>query len=135
VHQAELFQFTTDLEVFGHGFSVAGCVLLHFLGQRHAYELTDFSYQVLRMRRYEESLPRAVHEQRFAQVEEDELYWVDVFVQGALEQRDVHVGVFALLDALVPRDPAKAAVGRAGVRSGGKVRAPLRYDPPPFFAD
>jgi hypothetical protein len=48
---------------FGHGFLLAGSLLLHLLGQRAVFELLDFSRLILRVHDHDE-LRRAVNTQR-----------------------------------------------------------------------
>ena len=43
----------TDIEVFGDGFQLAGCVILHFLGERGIFELNDYNHFLLRVHSYE----------------------------------------------------------------------------------
>lgn len=43
----------TNTAEFGHGFSLSGCMFIHLLGQRHMFELLDFSSLVLRMQEFE----------------------------------------------------------------------------------
>lgn len=43
----------TDAVQFGDGFGVAGAVIMHLLGQRHQFELLDFSYHVLNVNNFE----------------------------------------------------------------------------------
>ncbi|MBL2912048.1 hypothetical protein ELO03_29610, partial [Klebsiella pneumoniae] len=38
---------------FGHGFSLAGCLLLHLLHQKTHFDLTDLSLSLLRLRQRE----------------------------------------------------------------------------------
>jgi len=126
ISQNQRFESTTDLEVFGHGFGFAGSVLLHVLGQRAAYELTDYSSAILRLRKYEESLPLNVQEALFANVEEEEMEEVNEFIDSLQAQKDLHENVFALLDAqasklssaaLHTRNPDQAASVGRGVYS------------------
>jgi hypothetical protein len=44
---------------FGHGFTIAGCLLLHLLGQRSAFEVLDFSSHVLRLDAHERQVAAA----------------------------------------------------------------------------
>ena len=125
--QNELFENTTDLEVFGHGFSFAGCALLHLLDQRTIYELTDYSLEVLRLRKYEESLPRNHQEVLFGNVQQDEMADVNDFVDEVQAQSDFHGLVFALLDAQMPRVRGP----EQEMASGGRGA----YAPPSVFAD
>lgn len=43
----------TDAVQFGDGFGLAGAVIMHLLGQRHQFELLDFSYHVLNVNNFE----------------------------------------------------------------------------------
>ena len=47
-----LLEFTDD-EEFGHGFSIAGCMLIHLLAQRQRFELLDMSYHLLDVAKHE----------------------------------------------------------------------------------
>lgn len=43
----------TDAVQFGDGFGLAGAVIMHLLGQRHQFELLDFSCHVLNVNNFE----------------------------------------------------------------------------------
>ena len=43
----------TDIEVFGDGFQLCGCVILHYLGERGVFELNDYNHLLLRVHSYE----------------------------------------------------------------------------------
>lgn len=43
----------TDAVQFGDGFGLAGAVIMHLMGQRHQFELLDFSYHVLNVNNFE----------------------------------------------------------------------------------
>lgn len=48
----------TDAVQFGDGFGLAGSVIMHLLGQRHQFELLDFSYHVLNVHNFERCVQR-----------------------------------------------------------------------------
>jgi hypothetical protein len=48
-----LFAPTSNEAEFGHGFTIAGCLLLHLLGQRSSFEVLDFSSHVLQLNAHE----------------------------------------------------------------------------------
>ncbi|CAM9969264.1 unnamed protein product [Discosporangium mesarthrocarpum] len=45
----------TDAVQYGEGFSLAGAVLIHLLGQRQQFELLDFSYHIINVNASERS--------------------------------------------------------------------------------
>lgn len=93
------FAFNTDLEMFGHGMSFAGCLFVHLLDQRCAYELTDYSYSVLRLRVLEEALPSKQQAEAFADVDANDMEAVNVFIDNVQAQRDLHEALFGLFES------------------------------------
>jgi len=127
----DLFKDTTDLEVFGHGFSFAGCLLLHLLGQATAYEISDYSYEILRLRKYEETLSAEDQQRRFRRASEEAMEAVNVFVDAAQAQKDVHDHSFALCRSL---SLSHTTEGAETDPPPAKVRG-RKFVPPAFFAD
>jgi hypothetical protein len=142
VRPNDLFKNTTDLEVFGHGFSFAGCLLLHLLGQSTAYEMSDYSYEILRLRKYEETLSPDDQRRRFRRAGDEDMEAVNVFVDAAQAQKDVHDHCFALCRSLsLSHATAEAeAEAEAGAGTGAEAgshaaRSKIKFTPPAFFAD
>jgi hypothetical protein len=140
VRPNDLFKDTTDLEVFGHGFSFAGCLLLHLLGQATAYEMSDYSYEILRLRKYEETLSPDDQRRRFRRAGDEEMEAVNVFVDAAQAQKDVHDHCFALCRSLSLSHATAEAEAGAGTGTGAEAgshaaRSKIKFTPPTFFAD
>merc|ERR1712032_1167814 len=53
---AHLTALISDDSQFGHGFFVAGAVLVHLMGQRAHFHALDFSRHVLRVEAYEAAI-------------------------------------------------------------------------------
>ena len=59
-------QKISDIERFGDGFTTAGCVLLHYLGERAVFELNDYSHYILRV--HEHDCQSAAYDQSISQI-------------------------------------------------------------------
>ena len=59
----------SDDEQFGHGFFVAGAVLIHFLGQVELFHACDFSSQLTRIKALEVSSPLQITQGAFSTVQ------------------------------------------------------------------
>ena len=115
--EREWFAEYTDLEMFGHGMSFAGCLFTHLLDQRAVYELTDYSYEVLRLRNLEEALPKDRQQRAFSGVSPQDMDTVNEFIDGVQAQRDLHASLFALY----------AAHWTAGVSKAHTYQAPAVF--------
>jgi hypothetical protein len=67
----------SDIERFGDGFTVAGCLFIHLLEQRKVFELTDLSYYVLRVH---------AHDRRSAAID-----LISASQNGKIEVATIHV--------------------------------------------
>ena len=113
-------EYLTDEEEFGHGFALAGLLMIHNLRQRNTFELLDFSYHVLNVQKHEAcSVPDS--KGMIGQVDDAMQRQTDLFVVQANRQRDVHFKIFSLLEA---NDPV----------SGGEVSV-VTFHPPPLDTD
>ncbi|CAM9167660.1 unnamed protein product, partial [Phaeothamnion confervicola] len=89
-----------DYEQFGDGFALAGVTLMHLLGQRHAFEMLDFSYHVLNVYTYEESLLDP--SRRPPPVDAASQKRAQAFVWYAYEQRTLHFDLFQVMEHVYP---------------------------------
>ena len=48
--------FVRNDDEFGHGFSICGCLIMHFLHQRENFELLDYSSYILNLYNYESKI-------------------------------------------------------------------------------
>eukprot|EP01038_Epipyxis_sp_PR26KG_P007795 gene7795-10589_t len=82
---------------FGHGFTVAGCMFLHLLGQKPIFELLDFSSYILRMHDYEQISPHALPEK----ISNDSSLVKDTkaFIGFASTQKKLQLQLFALFES------------------------------------
>lgn len=134
---------------FGHGFTIAGCLFLHFMNQRPVFELMDFSTQVLKIHDHD-SLPVGMHDGSSAGGGEDgegggknggstasdnttgggaERYYKGVdaslvrdtrnFIEAALLQKNLQKQIFSLFEAL--HTPTMATTQKNTTSSGGKL--------------
>ena len=95
----------TDEEEFGHGFALAGILMIHNLNQRASFELLDFSYHVLNVQKHEIcSIDKAG---AIGNVDDEMQMQTDRFVVMANRQRDVHFNLFSMLAA---NDPTPVSI-------------------------
>lgn len=89
---------------FGHGFTIAGCALLHLLGQRATFEVLDFSAHVLQLDAHErkatEAAAAAGAVAPTAKLDESLLRETTSFVYSARTQRLLQQQLFALFEVL-----------------------------------
>ena len=79
-----------DLELFGEGFSWAGCLLIHCLGDRELFKLGDFCYHIQKLNNFtpvpiskEAAMPKTKKEQPLlANKEIDELDDILAFLKN-----------------------------------------------------
>jgi len=75
-------------ELFGDGLMWAGCTMIHFLGQKHRFEVFDFSYHILNV---EEAAPVACQKPNVRQ-----------FFKTAMLMKDINQSIFSLLETYAP---------------------------------
>lgn len=94
-------------DLFGHGFSICGCFLLHLLKQREKFELLDFSYQVLNTYNFECISMNSGSQQPTTQnkLVDDR----NSFIMTATFQKLVHLEAFAIFDAVDPNPKTLAS--------------------------
>lgn len=89
----------TDEEEFGHGFTAAGCLFIHLLGQRDTHEALDFSIHVLKVFEFE------FHVKARASIILDDpslMKDTESFIAEAITHRKIHDYMFALFEAQFP---------------------------------
>ena len=112
-------EYLTDEEEFGHGFAMAGVLMIHCLDQRACFDMLDFSYHVLNVQKHENcAMPKSGGQ--IGQVDERMQLQTDRFVVQANRQRDVHFNLFSVLAA---HDPSNTS------------RQLITYNPPPSDTD
>ena len=101
----------TDEEEFGHGFTFAGCTLLHFLGQRTVFELSDFSRYVLSVQRHDiqGAAEQSAHASLVGKVDQSMQAEAEKFVESAISQKYLQDHFFAFLEAQFPLSAPSAA--------------------------
>lgn len=82
---------------FGHGFTLAGVMLIHLLGQRNIFELLDFSSHVLRIHSFD--LKKAASDTPAANVDASLLKETTSFITEASFQKQLQTELFALFEA------------------------------------
>jgi cytoplasmic FMR1 interacting protein len=85
---------------FGHGFTIAGCALLHLLGQRATFDVLDFSAHVLQLDAHERRVTEAAAAAPAAKLDESLLRETTAFIYSARTQRLLQQQLFALLEVL-----------------------------------
>mmetsp|Transcript_22337 Transcript_22337/g.32537 ORF Transcript_22337/g.32537 Transcript_22337/m.32537 type:complete len:1588 (+) Transcript_22337:206-4969(+) len=119
----------SDSDQFGHGFSAAGCLFVHILGQRHKYELLDFSYHILNVFEHEERTKALQNESQVGVVDSELQESTNHFVNSAYAQRCLQNELFALYENVYPSKPSKTVKvfhpPRAG-SDGGSVASTTR---------
>ena len=118
---------------FGHGFAIAGAVLLHMLGQREPFELFDFSYHVLNVAEYEANLEAASSSAVGALDDESESK-ARRFVAKAAHHRQLNRCLFAMLESLsapgyddgLPTSPSGDPGARRVFPPTPRARSPTR---------
>jgi len=88
---------------FGHGFTIAGCMLLHLLGQRSTFNVLDFATYVLQLDDHDQKLREigdAQQQQTAAMVDDGLLQETRNFVEAARTQQLMQLQWFSLLEAL-----------------------------------
>lgn len=88
---------------FGHGFTIAGCMLLHLLGQRAAFEALDFSAHVLRLDAHERQVAAATSASAAApsaKIDQSLVQETTSFVYSAQTQQLLQRQLFTLLEVL-----------------------------------
>jgi cytoplasmic FMR1 interacting protein len=112
----------SDEEEFGHGFAIAGCLLIHMLEQRPAFELMDFSSHVMKV--YEaELMTKAAMDGTLATAMERKLKTMVVdeslvedtenFIDAAVTLRKLQEEIFAWLNAQHKRKSGKKIASNA----------------------
>ena len=91
---------------FGHGFTIAGCLFLHLLGQRAVFELLDFSRHVLSIHSHEEKMKDFTGGAGAVTVDQSLLQETNSFLASAKTQQLLQAEVFALLEALHSSKPS-----------------------------
>jgi hypothetical protein len=101
----------TDEEEFGHGFTFAGCILLHFLGQRTVFELSDFSRYVLNVQRHDiqGAAEQSTHASLVGKVDQSLQAEAEKFVESAVSQKYLQDHFFAFFEAQFPLSAPSAA--------------------------
>lgn len=92
-----------DEEEFGHGFSIAGALLLHLMGQRRCFESSDYSLHCLAVGRHELCSTEYVLRETFGRADAALQKEVDEFLAAAAHQAEVVQLHFTLFEALLPR--------------------------------
>ena len=92
---------------FGHGFTIAGCMLLHLLGQRATFEVLDFSNYVLQMDAHETRMKAGTAAAEAAQlaaaaakVDQSLVQETNCFLASAKTQQLLQLQLFALFEVL-----------------------------------
>jgi len=75
-------------ELFGDGLMWAGCTIIHFLGQRHRFEVFDFCYHILNV---EEAAPVPCQKPNVRQ-----------FFKTVMLMKDINQSIFATLETYAP---------------------------------
>ena len=83
---------------FGHGFTVAGTLFLHLLGQRNIFELLDFSSHVLRIHSFDEKKGTSTAKTT-ASIDQSLLKDTNNFIIEATFQRQLQSELFSLFEA------------------------------------
>jgi hypothetical protein len=82
---------------FGHGFSICGCLMMHFLHQREQFELLDYSSHVLNVYNYENKIRREPNvDAGAARLVESR----NKFVLAATFEKLVHTEIFSIFQAV-----------------------------------
>jgi hypothetical protein len=85
---------------FGHGFTIAGCALLHLLGQRGVFEVLDFSGYVLQMDAHEARLKAGLPAEAVGvKVDQSLVQETNCFVTAARTQQLLQKQLFTLFEA------------------------------------
>ena len=85
---------------FGHGFTIAGCALLHLLGQKATFEALDFSSYVLSLDNHEHRVADSASAAPAAKVDGSLLQEATSFVYSARTQQLLQRQLFSLLEVL-----------------------------------
>ncbi|GMH96491.1 hypothetical protein TrVE_jg14429 [Triparma verrucosa] len=96
--EADYDEYLTDEEEFGHGFAMAGVLMIHCLDQRPVFDMLDFSYHVLNVQKHEMCAIAKTGAQ-IGQVDERMQLQTDRFVVQANRQRDLHFNLFSILSS------------------------------------
>ncbi|GMH87256.1 hypothetical protein TL16_g10797, partial [Triparma laevis f. inornata] len=94
--EADYDEYLTDEEEFGHGFAMAGILMIHCLEQRPVFDMLDFSYHVLNVQKHE-MCAMVKSGAQIGQVDERMQLQTDRFVVQANRQRDLHFNLFSVL--------------------------------------
>lgn len=118
-------QPVSDEGEFGHGFSFAGCLFVHLMGQRVIYELLDYSYHVLSVNQHDKLSPPSPSNAKGHTAGSPQLtnagvgsvdpllqQAADRFILSATEQRQLHTQLFQLFEAHLPVKPETLSLAR-----------------------
>ena len=97
--------FTNHL---GHGITAAGCAIIHILGQRHTFELLDFSQHLVNVHQHDLNAGSLPSKTNVDKVEDSMQESAEAFVIKAKEQFQVQCHYFALFQNICPNvEPCK----------------------------
>ena len=103
----------SDEDEFGHGFSLAGCLFIHLLDQRAAFELMNFSYHVLNVHSHQVlTVSGTDSESIFGHDDRSLIAETSNFILNAAAQRQLQNEFFAIFEAQCPRPVSKTAIIR-----------------------
>jgi len=97
----------SDADQFGHGFTAAGCLFLHILGQRSAFELLDFSYHILNVHDHEVNTASLQVDSKVGTVDTDLQKSANVFIANAAVQKKIQNLYFAIYENVFPKPKSK----------------------------